>query len=126
MGLLDGYVVPVLCLPIFGEGLVDRLVELTGRIVGDIEDGGVSSEHGAHRQHTQNKCRAGGEGASNSHRRDLLCDNTINPICLVVFIKRGTYHIFPPQQSASLQNLCAAKIVSRGRSFRQILAEKKP
>jgi hypothetical protein len=35
---------------------------------------------------------------------------------LVVFIKRGPYHIFLPRHSASLKNGRAAKIVSGNRS----------
>src|SRR5262249_56109673 len=100
-----------------------RPVELAGGIVGDVAKGRIS-EHGARRQHTQNKCRAAGKGASNSHRRDLLCDNTRNSICLIVFIKGGAYHIFPPQQPASLQNLCAPKILSPPARSRRLLRAK--
>jgi len=45
---------------------------------------------------------------------------------LIVFIKGGAYHIFPPQQPPSLQNLCAAKIVSRVDRSGRILGKKKP
>src|SRR5215471_4841563 len=94
MGLLDDYVVPVLGLPILDEGPVHRLVQFAGGVVGDVEKGRIS-EHGARRQRTQNKCRAGGKGASNSHRRDLLCDNTRNSICLIVFIQGERTIFFP-------------------------------
>src|SRR4030095_6537177 len=116
MRLLDRNIRSGLCLVVFDEGLVDRLVELAGRIVGDVEKGGVGSEHSARRQRTENKRRAGGKGVSNCHGSNLLCDNTRNSICLVVFIKGGPYHIFLPGQSASLQNGRAAKIVSGNRS----------
>src|SRR4029453_487337 len=105
MRLLDRNILTGLCLVVFDESLVDRLVELARRIVGDVEKGGVGSEHSARRQRTENKRRAGGKGASNSHGSNLLCDNTRNSICLVVFIKRGPYHIFLPRHSASLKNV---------------------
>ena len=49
MGLLDGDGLAGLGLPILDEGLVDGLVELAGRIVGDVEKGGVG-KHGARRK----------------------------------------------------------------------------
>src|SRR6188472_1097555 len=104
MRLLDRNILSRLCLVVFDEGLVDRLVELAGWIVGDVEKGSVGSEPSARRQRTQNKRRAGGKGASNRHGSNLLCDNTLNSICMVVLIKGGPYHIFLPQQSASLNN----------------------
>src|SRR4029079_6053022 len=119
MRLLDRDILSSLCLVVFDEGLVDRLIELAGRIVGDVEKGSIGTEHSARRQRTQNKRRAGGKGASNSHGSNLLCDNTLNSICLVVFIKGRPYHFFLPRQSASLKNGYTAKIVS-GKRFREL------
>ena len=41
VGLLDGDRLAGLLLPVGGEGVVVGFVELAGRIVGDVEDGGV-------------------------------------------------------------------------------------
>jgi len=44
---------------------------------------------------------------------DLLCDNTLNSIWLIVFIKGGTILFFDAASHPCLQNLRAREIVSR-------------
>ena len=92
MGLFDGYGLSAFGLPILDEGLVDGLIKFPGRIVGDVEKGGVG-KHGARREGCKDKGRAGGKGALKSrHNSILLLDNTLNSIYLVVFSKGGPYH----------------------------------
>ena len=80
MGLLDGDVLAGLGLPILGEGLVDGFVELTRRVVGDVEQGGVG-KHCARRDRGQSDCRRERQGCCevSSWIRSPLW-NTLNSI----------------------------------------------
>jgi hypothetical protein len=77
MGLLDNDRLPGLGLPILDEGRVEVLVELAGRIVGDVQQGRIG-EHGARREGCKDKDRAGGKGASKSGHLSISSTYTLN------------------------------------------------